>query len=47
MDEDMTYEGPEEHNELGSDIWDVLTDEQKKNFKKLTEKNEDNMNYIG
>jgi hypothetical protein len=30
-----------------SAIWEHLSPEQKKYFKKLVEKNEENMNYIG
>ena len=45
---------PEEINEVHSEegeadnsVWGVLTEEQKKNFKKITEKNEENLKYIG
>jgi len=29
------------------EVWNLLTDKQKKYFKKITEKNEENLRYIG
>lgn len=39
----------EEGSEMGEDnsVWETLTPEQKKYFKKLNEKSPDNMKYIG
>ena len=36
-----------EEEEADNSVWGVLTEEQKKNFKKITEKNEENLKYIG
>ena len=33
--------------DMDSSVWGLLTDKQKKAFKKLTEKNKENLNYIG
>ncbi len=33
--------------EVPLEIWDILTPEQKEEFKKSTEKNKDNLSYIG
>ena len=40
------FEGVEDAEEQPS-AWDMLTPEQKKYFKKLTEKNKENLIYIG
>lgn len=43
--EEIAMSGDEDDGD--SAVWDVLTEEQKKKFKKITEKNEENMKYIG
>lgn len=35
-----------DHHEVQS-VWDLLTPKQKRYFKKLNEKNEENLRYIG
>lgn len=36
-----------EEEEADNSVWGVLTEEQKKTFRKITEKNEENTRYIG
>lgn len=43
----MTDGEMDAEDEEDTAVWQVLTPEQKKQFKKLTEKTEKNMNYIG
>ena len=38
---------PYEEDVPSEGIWSLLSDEQKKYFKKLTEKNKENLRYIG
>ncbi len=43
--QDAESESPEPSDVSG--IWNLLTPEQKKRFKKITEKNKENLSYIG
>ena len=45
MEEIDSFEDVEESEDNA--VWNYLSDEQKKNFKKITEKNEENTKYIG
>jgi Spy/CpxP family protein refolding chaperone len=45
-EEQLDFEEPDEAAAMDS-VWELLTPEQKKYFKKLTEKNKQNMIYIG
>ncbi len=45
MEENIHFEDCED--DTGVEAWDFLTDEQKENFKKITEKNKENLSYIG
>jgi len=46
--EDSEIMGEEDaEDQADNSIWATLTPEQKKYFKKLSEKNPDNMKYIG
>ena len=48
MKEKMPDVGEYGSEDMPSDgIWGMLTDEQRKYFKKLTEKSEENLKYIG
>lgn len=47
MEEMPEFDFSEEVDSDDSGVWDLLTEEQKKYFKKITEKNEENLRYIG
>jgi len=45
--QDEIFEDENEEIEGISSVWDLLTPQQKRYFKKLSEKTPDKMNYIG
>lgn len=49
MSNEPEFEDHEDQMESGeaNNVWSLLTPEQQKYFKKLSEKSEDNLRYIG